>query len=177
MHRPLAFAVVAVVSVALSSCASAPAPAAPATSVERAVVPIDTTEWPARAASVYSAYTRIVNAAAMHRHGSITAAERLLSPAQYRLSVTAIDSLRATGRTQVGRVVTRDFTVQAVEPAGATLSAYVCVDLSESKIVDARRKVVPLPDRRTGTLLVRFDMRGDTARIIGSTTWSGSSVC
>lgn len=81
--------------------------------------------------------------------------------------------LHITGSSQV-----RAFKLQNVDLTSGALSAYVCVDVSKSRVRDSSRKdVTPTSRDDRQTSVAKFIWQGSGLRLNGTSPWFGESLC
>lgn len=135
----------------------------------------------AAAEEAYAAYSEVSDLIAQSGGADPERIQPYVTDEQYEVEVETADLLRENGWRSVGSATTTQFVLQQyLDQAGtATITAYVCVDVSTTRVVDGlgndvtpadRDPIVPLEVELTGAY-------PDQLRVARSEQWPDSSFC
>jgi hypothetical protein len=177
-------AVAVAAALALSGCAQ-PTPRVIPTS-QPSVTPVFASDADALAAAE-KAYTGYLAASDAIGNDGGKDPERIASwvtPGRVATEVKQFNDFAKTGDHLEGASRYSDFTLQQIEQSSSgkvTLSAYVCDDVSHSRLLDATGKDVT-PVTRQDIIPIQVQFQNSSAAssellVGGSTPWSGSDFC
>jgi hypothetical protein len=172
------------IAVALAGCLQPPPPVIP--TAEPTAAPVFTSDAAALAAAkkAYVAYVAASDAIGNDGGSNPQRIAQWVTPSRLKTETKEFDAFSKTGEHLEGKSVISHFALQQVDQSQSgvvTISAYVCDDVSASRLIDgsgldvtpsARREVVPLQ------VNLRNLSAGSHHLVIeGSTPWSGSDFC
>lgn len=180
--RARSFLCLLAVVFALTGCVPEVSEPTPVPTVVASDAPIFASEEEALAAAE-AAYAEYVRVSDLIGAEGGAGAERLipfLSPDMYERESKIYEVLVESKRTIVGKTSYSGFILQRVSDAmtSVDIQAYVCVDVSNNRILDAAGIDVTPADRADRvSLQVTFEATSTSTVLTGSEVWSGSSVC
>ncbi|MBX0300111.1 hypothetical protein K2F54_08980 [Cryobacterium sp. 1639] len=165
---------------AAAGCATAPEPVQTSTVPTAAPVFASDEEALAAATEAYANYLALSSAIAhaggndAQRISEVTTGEALDTEIQ------SMERLSEAGTTGVGELKFDTFTIQSAELSSGSVSAYVCLDVSATDVVDATGTSVLTGDRRERLPLEIAFIYDDESRQLlleRTRTWDGESFC
>ena len=171
---------IVVALVTLAGCAAAPAPAPTTATPTTAPVFASDEEALAAATEAYANYLKLSTALA---HDGGQDAERMSDVAVGEALATEIESLNGmsdAGTVGVGELSFDSLTIQTAELHSGSITAYVCLDVSGSDVLDASGKSI-LSDDRVERLPFEvgfiFDRENQRLFLGRSEIWAGDNFC
>jgi hypothetical protein len=125
--------------------------------------------------ALYVNYTAALAKVARSGGGQGDAIAEFVTPAQYKRDTETFARFAASGRHITGAAKVRSFRLQRVDLVSGAASAYVCVDVEKSRVLDARDRDVTPKNRASKQALVISFVRGPLIKL--SNSWSGPGVC
>lgn len=167
----------------LLGAAGCTAPSTPTpTSNPPTVAPIFASDEEALAAAT-SAYTDYLSVAGTIAHEGGVDAQRMSDVAvdeAFDTEIEALTGMADAGTVGVGEVRFDSFELQSVDSASGAISAYVCLDVSESDVINhSGESVVPSDRAKRLPLEVGFVYDRDLQRLLLGRTeiWDGEDFC
>ena len=167
----------------LLGAAGCTAPSTPApTSNPPTVAPIFASDEEALAAAT-AAYTAYLNVAGTIAHEGGANAQRMSDVAvddAFDTEMEALTGMADAGTVGVGEVRFDRFELQSVDTASGAISAYVCLDVSGTDVLDASGTSVLTGDRVERLSLelgFTFDHESERLLLERTRTWDGENFC
>ena len=125
--------------------------------------------------ALYERYTTEVASLAQSGSSDASAIKPLVTQPKFARDQQSIQTFSKSGRHVTGRAQVTNFELQQVDLVGGSGRAYVCVDLSNSKVRTKSGRDVTATDRPDRQALVVGFVRGPL--IDTSDVWAGTGVC
>jgi hypothetical protein len=184
--RPAKFAVLALVVVALSGCVPAPTPVVPTAPPTPAATPVFASNAQALAAAkaAFTGYLAVSDAIAASGGRKPERISRWVAPVDRPAELSAFADLSKSGNRLTGATKFFGLKIQRIEQSVSgivTLDAYVCDDVSGTRLINASGKdVTPSSREDVIPLQAHFTSASAGSPILlveGSEPWSGTDFC
>lgn len=131
----------------------------------------------AAAQAAYERYSEASDQVVSSGTGDVAPLSELVTPEQLERERSEIETLVRSQRRIEGKAELASFALQDYQLDGSA-TAYVCLDVSGTRVVDASGRDVTPPDRRPGQpLLVRFEFTEGELLLSGSEVWQSGDFC
>ena len=165
------------IAIALAGCsAQQPAPKETAAATDQKPLFATDEEALAAAQSAYAKYLEVSDQIARDGGANPERLEGMLSGGQYQTEVSSFQNYVSKGIHSTGQM-TFD-SLHIANSNSQNLSAYLCLDSSQSRVIDAAgNDVTPSSRQDRWPLLVTFESKNGALLISGSETWTGTNFC
>lgn len=176
-----AFVAVAIVGL-LAGCQSAAVPTASPTRAATATTAVTRFSSKAEALTAakraYKEYLAITDAIADDGGEGADRVKDVVTPEVYKRELDSISRFKQKHLRLVGHIGVLKFTAQSVDLMSGSVSAYACLDLKSSRVLDMSNTDITPKDRPDQyTAITRFVWQGDRMLLTEDNAWSGDSIC
>lgn len=174
------FALAALISGLLLSCATPKSPATPSVAASKSGSVSYRTRADALAAakSVYLSYVQLSSDISQHNGDGVERLKAVLTESAYAKEQESVAAIAAQGLRTVGSPTLVAFREQAVTLSSGDVSAYACVDFSKVHVENkAGKDVTPSARTPEQTSNPTFTIEDGRLLLAEDKTWSGESVC
>ena len=165
------------IAIALAGCsAQPPAPKEATAAPEQKPLFATDAEVLAAAEAAYANYLEVSDQIARDGGANPERLKGLLSGDQYQSEVTSYQNYVSKGIHSSGQMTFDSLHIASSD--SQNVSAYLCLDSSQSRVIDsAGNDVTPSSREDRWPLLVTFESKNGALVISGSETWTGTNFC